>query len=106
MDLGLKEFGVRDAKNRLRYYRKYVYEKGGIGQKDKSESRGEELGKVDRFRYRTRYFTDSGIIGSKAFVSEIYEGFKDLFSSKHEKRPKSIQGLEGVFSLKRLSETI
>jgi hypothetical protein len=33
-------------------------------------NRGFELGRSDRFRYRTRYFTDSGIIGSKEFVAE------------------------------------
>jgi len=47
-----------------------------------------EIGEVDRFRYRTRYFTDSGIIGSKAFVSRLYTTFKGHFSSKHEKKPK------------------
>jgi len=28
-----------------------------------------EIIRISRFRYRTRYFTDSGIIGSKEFVS-------------------------------------
>ena len=65
-----------------------------------------EIDGVDRFRYRTRYFTDSGIIGTKDFVSRLYQSFKEHFSSKHEKRPKLIQGLDGVFSLKRLSEAI
>ena len=50
------------------------------------------MGKLDRFRYRTRYFADSGIIGTKDFVSRVYQGFKNHFSSKHEKRPKAIQG--------------
>ena len=50
--------------------------------------------------------TDSGIIGSQAFVDRIYGEFKDYCSSKHEKKPKVIQGLEGVYSLKRLSEAI
>jgi hypothetical protein len=59
---------------------------------------------VDRFRYRTRYFTDSGIIGTKAFVAHHYQAFKHLFSCKHEKRPKTIRGLDGIYSLKRLSE--
>jgi hypothetical protein len=54
--------------------------------------------------YRTRYFTDSGIIGSKEFVFTNYQRFKHLFYSKHEKKPKPIKGLEGVYSLKRLSE--
>jgi putative transposase len=73
---------------------------------EKERRRGFELSKTDRFRYRTRYFTDSGIIGSKEFVSENYQRFKNLFSSKHEKKPKAIKGLDGIYSLKRLSETI
>ena len=65
-----------------------------------------EISRVSRFRHRTRYFTDSGIIGSKVFVAENYRRFKHLFHSKHEKKPKPIRGLEGVYSLKRLSEII
>ena len=65
-----------------------------------------EISRIDRFRYRTRYFTDSGIIGSKEFVAEHYQRFKHLFYSKHEKKPKPIRGLDGIFSLKRLSEMI
>ena len=65
-----------------------------------------EISRIDRFRYRTRYFTDSGIIGSKEFVAENYQRFKYLFYSKHEKKPKPIKGLGGVYSLKRLSEII
>jgi hypothetical protein len=61
---------------------------------------------ISRFRHRTRYFTDSGIIGSKEFVAENYQRFKHLFYSKHEKKPKPIKGLDGIYSLKRLSEII
>jgi hypothetical protein len=53
---------------------------------------------------RTRYFTDSGIIGSKEFVSLNYQRFKGLFQSIHEKKLKQIKGLDGVYSLKRLVE--
>jgi len=56
--------------------------------------------------YRTRYFTDSGIIGSKEFVATNYQRFKHLFYSRHEKKPRPIKGLEGMYSLKRLSESI
>jgi len=67
---------------------------------------GEKDFEISRFRYHTRYFTDSGIIGSKEFVAENYQRFKHLFYSKHEKKPKKIKGLEGMYSLKRLSEMI
>ena len=63
-----------------------------------------EIKRIDRFRYRTRYFTDSGIIGTKEFVSENYQRFKDVFMSKREKIPKPVTGLDGVYSLKRLAE--
>ena len=54
--------------------------------------------------YRSRYFTDSGIIGTKEFVSANYQRFKDIFMSKREKIPKAVTGLDGVYSLKRLSD--
>ena len=119
LDFGLIEFGVLDAKERLQRYRRYVYEAGSLSRPEKGDinfiedkvlekerSRAFELGRSDRFKYRTRYFTDSGIIGSKQFVSAIYQRFKNLFSAKHEKKPKPIKGLEGMYSLKRLSEMI
>jgi len=63
-----------------------------------------EIKRIDRFRYRTRYFTDSGIIGTKEFVSSNYQRFKGVFMSKREKVPKPVYGLDGVYSLKRLAE--
>ena len=106
-------------KERIRRYRRYVYEAGAISRPEKMRAKviddkviakerkkDFEISRIDRFRYRTRYFTDSGIIGSKEFVSENYQRFKHLFYSKNEKRPKPIKGLEGVYSLKRLSKVI
>ncbi|MBW2338705.1 MAG: hypothetical protein JRF47_18530, partial [Deltaproteobacteria bacterium] len=63
------------------------------------------LNRMRRFRYRTRYFTDSGIIGSKEFVAENYQRFKGVFMSKKDKIPKPVLGLDGVYSLKRLVES-
>jgi putative transposase len=118
-DFGLKEFSVKSKKERIQRYRRYVYEAGALKQPEKGnakiiddkvlkkERRREfELSRSDRFRYRTRYFTDSGIIGSKEFVAANYRRFKNLFNSKHEKNPKSIKGLNGMYSLKRLSEVV
>ena len=102
-----------------RHNRRYVYEAGAIGRPAKMQAKviddkvvakerkkGFEINRISRFRYRTRYFTDSGIIGSKEFVAENYQRFKHLFHSKHEKKPKPIKGLDGMYSLKRLSELI
>jgi hypothetical protein len=103
----------------LHAVRRYIYEAGVVNQPEKEKTkvindkvlekerkREFELSRSNRFRYRTRYFTDSGIIGSKEFVSSNYQRFKHLFYSKHEKKPKPIKGLDGMYSLKRLSEII
>jgi REP element-mobilizing transposase RayT len=118
-DFGLKEFNVKSEKERIRRYRRYVYEAGAIGRPDKMQAKviddkvvakerrkDFEISRIDRFRHRTRYFTDSGIIGSKEFVAVNYQRFKHLFHSKHEKKPKPVKGLDGMYSLKRLSEII
>ncbi|MCP4756537.1 MAG: hypothetical protein GY866_37215, partial [Proteobacteria bacterium] len=51
-------------------------------------------------------FTDSGVIGTKKFVMENYRRFRFCFESKKEKTPNPIKGLDGVFSLKRLSQQL
>ncbi len=72
----------------------------------REKKRGVEITQAGRLRYRNRYFTDSGIIGSEAFVSTHYQRFKHHFTCKHEKKPKPIQGLSGIYSMKRFSELI
>jgi len=57
---------------------------------------------VDRLRHKTRYFTDSGIIGTKGFVSHYYEQFKDYFNTSRTKNPKKISGFKDIYSLKTL----
>lgn len=106
LDFGLMEFGVKAEKERLRIYRGFVHGKGSLNVNEKQEDRSFEIGAIEKFKYRSRYFSDSGIIGTKAFVAQHYQAFKNHFSSKHEKRPKAIQGLDGIYSLKRLSEAL
>jgi hypothetical protein len=118
-DFGLKEFNVKSKKERIRRYRRYVYEAGAVNRPasrkvkviddkiiQKERKKEFEISRSSRFRYRTRYFIDSGVIGSKEFVSKTYLRFKHVFNSKNEKKPKPIKGLSGVYSLKRLSEGI
>ena len=94
----------------------YVYEAGALDHPGKGQTRvidndivederkkKYEIKRIDRFRYRTRYFTDSGIIGTKEFVSSNYQRFKGVFMSKREKIPRRVAGLDGVYSLKRLT---
>ena len=117
-DFGIKEFNVKSPKGRIRGYRRYVYEARALTRPDKMQAKviddkvvakerkkDFEISRINRFRYRTRYFTNSGIIGSKEFVAENYQRFKHLFYSKHEKKPKPVKGLDGMYSLKRLAES-
>ncbi len=115
VDFGLTGAEKSNNKERLALYRQYVYEKGslnpGKGKTIAAEVVEREAGKgfatdpVDRFRYRTRYFCDSGIIGSKEFVRRCWEMFRDDGDGR-EKRILPVVGLGGVYSLKRLSEKI
>jgi len=115
LDLGLSDFGLDDLATRFRKYREFLYHVGAIEKRgrarlskkvlDEETADGFELTRQRRFRYRTRYFTDSGIIGSRAFVETTYETFKDRFQCKRDKIPKAVKGIEGMFSLKRLSQT-
>jgi len=111
--IGLKEFNVKSEKERIRRYRRYVCEAGAVNRPEKGKTkvignrilekecnREFELSRNDLFRYRTRYFTDSRVIGSKDFVSKIYMRFKHHFNSKNGKNPKPVKGLSGVYSLK------
>ncbi len=101
------------SKQRIRRYRQFVYEVGSLEHpKGKSISKGVleqqkeksfEIDKFDRFRNRTRYFTDSGVIGSRKFVNQCCLRFDEYFESKKPKKPIPIQGLEKCFSMKRLA---
>ncbi|GAB6059369.1 transposase [Desulfonatronum parangueonense] len=116
LDLGLKEWNELDPKEIIRKYREFVYETGamdtGKGKQMKKEvvekerKKGYRLSRVDVFRHRCRYFTDSGIIGSKEFVAEVFDGVKHLLDSKDERRFTPVGGVEGVYSMKRLSAVI
>jgi REP element-mobilizing transposase RayT len=118
LDFGLATGGRMPAQEGLRHYRRHVYEVGAIRPADKpgagiidesvlSKEResGFEMDRVRRFRYRTRYFTDSGVIGTKDFVAEHFRRFRVLIGSQHERKPKPVRGIAGMYSLKRLSET-
>ena len=113
LDFGLVEFGVENSQ-RLKKYREYLYHAGAVGKRgkakiskkalEKESAEGFEMDRIRRFRYRTRYFTDSGVIGSRAFVSATHEVFKDRFYSSREKIPSRVKGIDGMYSLKRLTE--
>ncbi len=113
LEFGLNAQENLGVKEKIEKYREFVYEIGALST-DKGKSidknvlqeqrdKNFKITRAECFRHRTRYFTDSGVIGSKKFVLENYRRFKSCFESKKEKTPNPIKGLDGVFSLKRLS---
>jgi len=112
LDFGLRGFGEQDDAERLRAYRQFVYAIAsvptgkGATMSEATVAAAEEqdfqLTAAQRLLFRTRYFTDSGVIGTKAFVAECYRRFEGHFACRHPKQPQAIAGLDGMFSLKRL----
>jgi len=101
LDFGLWGFQNTTYSERLLEYKKFVYEKAGLNSEEPQESTSLS---IKRFLYRTRYFSDSAVIGTKDFVSSCYQRFKHYFNTRREKKPVSILGLSGIYSLKRLTE--
>lgn len=112
VDFGLKEWNEFDEKEIVRKYREFVYETGAVdagkGAKidpkivKQERKRKYELSRQDKFLYRSRYFTDAGIIGSKEFVKSMFDRFKHLLNCKPERKFTPVRGVEGVYSMKKL----
>ncbi len=68
----------------------------------KERQKGYKLARKERFVYRSRYFTDSAVIGSREFVLESFQHFRKALNISKDRQPKRITGLEGMYSLKRL----
>jgi hypothetical protein len=78
LDFGLKEFGEVDAEERLRRYRRFIYETGamnldkGVQINNKSVNkecrRDFKISRVDRFKQRTRYFTELQYVPVPYFI--------------------------------------
>jgi len=115
MDFGMKEWNEFDPKEIVCKYRQFVYETGAVDAGkgktmdrkivEKARKKGYKISRAERFRYRCRYFTDSGVIGGKDFVQEVFDQVKHLLGSKDERKFTPVGGVEGVYSMKRLGES-
>ncbi len=100
LGFGLREREEHDSQEIVRKYRAFVYEKGAVDAGkgvvidhklvEKERKRRYRVSRTERFLYRSRYFTDSGIIGSKAFVGEVFDRVKHLLGSQDKRRSKRI----------------
>jgi REP element-mobilizing transposase RayT len=112
VDFGLKEWNEIDEKEIVRKYREFVYETGAVNAGrgavidpkivKQERKKKYELTRQDRFLYRSRYFTDAGIIGSKEFVKSMFDRFKHLLNCKPERKFTPIGAVEGIYSMKKL----
>ena len=112
VDFGMREWNEFDEKEIVKKYREFVYEAGAIDTGkgaviseeivEEERKKGFRLKRVELFRYRCRYFTDAGVLGSKRFVQEIFDEVKSLLGSKDERRFVALLTGVGVYSLKRL----
>jgi|SRR6056297_2604539 len=109
----MKEWNEHEPVEIVRKYREFVYETGAVDAGkgvtidtkivDRERRHKYKIQRADRFLYRTRYFTDAGIIGSKGFVGEVFNQIKHLLRSKDERRFTPVGGVEGIYSMKRLA---
>ena len=89
----MKEWNEFDRKEIVRKYRQFVYETGAvdagkgksIDQKtvEKARKKGYKIPRIERFRYRCRYFTDSGVIGGEDFVQEAPVKWEEILRGKY-----------------------
>ncbi len=108
----MKEWNEFNPGEIVRKYRQFVYEtgavdagKGKVMEKkivEKARKKGYRISRAERFRYRCRYFTDSGVIGGKDFVQDVFDQVKHLLGSKDERKFTPVSGVGGVYSMKRL----
>jgi REP element-mobilizing transposase RayT len=112
MEFGHGDMGVgRDE--RLRLYREFVYETGAVdagkgAAMDESvvqaaRKRNYVLGDAEVFKYRCRYFTDSGVIGSREFVEKVGVRLKTMVPGRRDRSANRFKGVDGICTLKRLA---
>jgi hypothetical protein len=112
LHFGSEEFMGESADEKIKRYRRYVYEAGAVHREksvcidrqtmNKERKRGYEMQRYERFQLRTRFFTESGILGSKEFVESHFRLFKHVFQTDNDRKAMKIKGLQGIYSMKRL----
>jgi hypothetical protein len=53
------------------------------------------------FRYRCRYFTDSGVIGTREFVEQAAARLRAQVPGRRKRTPHRFKGLDGLCTMKR-----
>ena len=64
-----------------------------MGERRRVLDAGGKMSRAELIRLRVRYFTDGAVIGSRAFVEEVFEGAREQFSPKRKTGARSIRAL-------------
>jgi hypothetical protein len=51
-----------------------------------------DLGMATMLRHRVRYFTDGAVIGSRAFVNDVFAGSRERFGPKRKDGARALRG--------------
>ena len=115
LDFGLEAAIELSNEQKVTQYKKFVYDVGSLPTVTRASNagriapqraeHGSKTNTADRFLARTRYFTDSGIIGSRKFVSSLWKRLRSD-GDNPDRIPIHVVGLQGLYSLKRLNENI
>ncbi|VFQ43011.1 transposase [Desulfoluna butyratoxydans] len=115
LDFGFVDFGVEDPEDRLIRYREYMYHAGSLEKEGKGAiprsilenevAHGFKISGSSLVKGRIRHFTESGVIGSRAFVEATCRRFKNKSFSTRARIPRVIEGGGGLFVVKRVSDT-
>src|SRR6056297_2555732 len=105
LDFGHGDMGA-DAAERFRCYRAFVYETGAVDTGkgasldgdvvSRERKREYVLGDVELFRYRCRYFSDSGVIGSRAYVERVGRVLQEKVPRRKERPAHGFKGVTGL----------
>ena len=107
-----------DWKVAVREYRMMIFGKGAAPKagayaisQEKMEAVMRARGKLPRavlLRCRVRYFSDGAILGSKAFVREVFEGQREVFSQRRRRLGRVLPGADwrGLVSFRDLGREV
>jgi putative transposase len=101
---------IESQRDAMRWYRCYIYQEGlerGLGPNGKPMKAGFTQEQVERVKAqqgalpavaqlqrRVRYFSDGMVMGTKAFVNEVFGQRRELFGSKRKSGARRLKGAD------------
>src|SRR5690606_32396536 len=66
------------------------------------------LTRAEMLRCRVRYFVDGAVIGSRAFVDEVFNSYRERFGPQRKTGARAMKGAEfvGLYSLRDLQKRV